>query len=248
LACSFFSDYRLAILSDQLSSRDDRWHMENAFAALLQNLRVKPRAQVVDGMGHRVPFCRLGVRRTGSTELVLVHRDSLALPTSAPPEVDAELQFDSPAYTYDLDNGVYLGNHDRLKLRIGPYTFRAFSRLPYQVQGVDVRVPSAVTLGNSIAVTVSLKVTAGQPCGHRFRLDVLANDGRPLRYLAREVRADCGTAAIALPSAFNDPAGIWTIVVTDLNTGVQGKAQLTLAGLTQPIQEPQPLQFEGIDD
>jgi hypothetical protein len=240
LGCSVFADYLRM-------GRDRRLPVEAAFAALLQNLGVTPRAQIYDATGQRVGLCQLRVRSAGSTELAVLLRDYAVLYDPIVPEIDGELRFSSFAHTYDLDNGVYLGYGDRLKLRLGAYTFRAFARLPYRVQSLGVQVVGNARLGDPIAVQASLNLAAGQPGRHHFRLDVAAN-GRPLRYLAREVSADCGAVTFTVPTALNDPTGPWTIQVTDVNTGIQGKTQVNTTTPAQPVHEPEPLLVDSVDD
>lgn len=238
LGCSLFADY----LSGR---RADRLRMEEAFAVLLQSLDVAPRAWVVDAAGGRVELCQFRARSFGTTELVVLLRDY----RDVAPEIDGELRFGAEAHTYDLDNGVYIGYGDRLKLRISSYTFRAFARLPYQVQDIDVRVAGRPRLRDSLTIVAALTVADGQPGSHRLRLDVLASDGRPLRYLSREVLAECGSATFIVPSAFNDPPGRWTIVVTDVTTGTQGRVHVHLGSrAAQPFPEPEPLQVDVVDD
>src|SRR5262249_44866323 len=155
---------------------------------------VAPRAQVIDGAGHRVELCQFGVRSIGSTELVVLLRSFLGIYDPVAPETDGELVFHTAAHTYDLENGVYLGYGDRLKLRVSAYSFRVFARLPYRVRGADIQVASGSQLGDTLTVTAVLTVDAGQAGRHRLRLDALDSNGRALRYLARELVADCGAA------------------------------------------------------
>src|SRR5262249_15962331 len=164
------------------------------------------------------------------------------------PEVDGELLFSTPAYTYDLDNGVYLGYGTQLPLRISAYTFRAFARLPYRVDGLQVVVRDSPRLGDTVTVDVVLTVAGGPAHGHRLRLDVLDSSGRPLRYLARELAAECGAATFTVPTALNDPAGVWTIVVTDVTTGTRGRVAVDLGPRTPSVRAPEPLQVEAVDD
>jgi hypothetical protein len=241
LGCSLFADYPIA-------TRADRLLIEEAFSALLVDLGVAPRAQVTDVAGHRVELCQFGVRSVGSTELVVLLRSYLGIYDPVAPETDGELVFQTAAHTYDLENGVYLGYGDRLKLRVSAYTFRVFARLPYRVRGIDVQVASGSQLGDTLTVTAALTVDGGQAGRHRLRLDALDSKGRALRYLAREQMVDCGAATFAVPTAFNDPPGLWTLVVTDVATGVQGKLQINLGVRYTPVPEQEPLQIDGVDD
>jgi hypothetical protein len=246
-----FADYLWDTLYqlDRSNRRANRLLMETVFAALLRSLGVTPRAQIVDAAGGRVELCQFRVRSVGSTELVVLLRDFEGIFDPVAPEIDAELRFPTEAHTYDLDNGVYLGFGARLKLRVNAYTFRVFARLPYHVQRINVQVAAGrARLGEAITVTATLSVDGGQPRNHCLRLDVLAGGDKPLRYLAREVMAEHGTSTFVIPSAFNDPPGVWTIVVTDVNTGTQDRVQVNLERDARPVPEPEPLQVDFVDD
>jgi hypothetical protein len=59
-------------------------------------------------------------------------------------------------------------------------------------------------------VTSGLDVGDNCPRGHYLRLDVIAENGPAIRYLAQEMKAECGIASLTIQSAFNDPPGVWT--------------------------------------
>ena len=100
-------------------------------------------------MGQGSGLCQFGVRVVGTIQLVTLVRDyaGIYVPTEA--DAEGQLKFDEAAHTYDLDNGTYLGHGDRLPLRLGRYTFRAFARLPYRVLTVLV-VARGSTKGDTL--------------------------------------------------------------------------------------------------
>ena len=249
LGCTFFADYRLTLGKSQTDpqERTNRLNLEIAFAGLLEGHGVSSRAMVVGQSGARVGLCQFGVRVAGTIQLVSLMRDFAGIYAPTEPDSDAQLKFDESAYTYDLDNGVYLGHGDRVALHLGRYTFRAFARLPYRVLGLGV-VARGSTKGDPLQVTARLDVGQGKPRGHVLRLDVIPADGHPLRYLAQESVTDCAEASFTVQTALNDPAGPWTIVVTDVATGMQGRASVTFAPMTPPLPHPQVLYIDNIDD
>jgi len=182
------------------------------------------------------------------TDLLVVLRDYNGLYDPVAPEVDGELIFHGPAHTYDLANGAYLGFGDRLQLRISAYTFRAFARLPYRVEAVDVQVTGSPRLGDSIVVTAKAITSEGEQCDHYLRLDVLDSQGGPLRHLSRETMAECGIAHFEIASAFNDPPGAWTIVVCDVATAVRGEAVVDIGPRMPLVREPEPFYIPALDD
>jgi hypothetical protein len=158
------------------------------------------------------------------------------------------MRFRLPAHTYDLDNGSYLGFGDRLRLHISAYAFRAFARLPYRVTRVDIQIAGSPRLGDTITATTVLFTEQEQPQAHRFRLDVLDATGRPLRYLASEAIGERGTAPFGIPTALNDPPGVWTLVVTDVASGTQGRILVNVGSGAFDGPLPQPFQADAIDD
>jgi hypothetical protein len=255
LACSLFADYLPKYVTSNPTTaevilwRANRYQIEEAFADLLGSLLgTEPHAKVVDRAGTRAHLCQFAVRSVGAAELILLMRDPIGSFDPVAPEVDCELRFRAVAHTYDLDNGIYLGNGDRLQLRISAYTFRAFARLPYYVDGIDVQVPGNSQVGDTLIVTATLRVANAVPHGHRLRLDVLDGSGRSLRYLAQEQIATDGTAAFSIPTALNDPPGLWSIAVTDIMTGNQTKVSVELGPNVVYVLEPEPLQIEAVDD
>ena len=54
-------------------------------------------------------------------------------------------------------------------------------------------------------------------------------DGKPCPWYAQNVPAPGGTAAVRVPLAFSDRAGRWTILATDVLTGVKGSTTVTVA-------------------
>jgi len=241
LACAVFADYLSA-------GRPARLQMEETFTTLLQSFGVVPHAQVVNSTGGRVELCQFRVRSAGSAELVVLLRNYLGISSPVALETDGELRFSTDAYTYDLDNGDYLGYGRRLALRIGNYTYRAFARLPYRVESLTVTVGAGSRLGDTLAVDASLTVAGGPASWHRFRLDVVDSSGRSLRYLAQERAAEGGIATFIVPTAFNDPPGMWTIIVTDITTGIKGTTSLDLGPRASFVAAPEPFQVDAIDD
>jgi hypothetical protein len=241
--------------------------MEAAFRALLDGAGLTPRMKVMSTGDVPARRCRMYARRLGRAELLVLFRSwrgmqntaepeiDAGVPGTAEPEIDAVVQFRSVAHTYDIENGVYLGAGDRLPLRFGAYSFRAFARLPYRVDSVDLQVEDAPGLGETIVVRARLKVGGalagpiGKSLNHRLRLDVLDESGRPLRYLAQEQWIPGLAGRFDVPTALNDPDGVWTLVVTEVMTGVTGRVAVDVGPRPAgPVPMPEPFQVDGIDD
>ena len=67
------------------------------------------------------------------------------------------------------------------------------------------------------------------PTGRRlFRCHFFAPDGSLLDAYAKNVLAEGARAEVILPSALNDPAGVYTLRVTDVVTGATAEAKIRL--------------------
>ena len=135
-----------------------------------------------------------------------------------------------------------------LNIRIDRYTYRTFSRLPYQVTGLAVTAINAATLGESIEASLQIQTSGGAPGRHMVRIDVLDPNQVPMPCMSQEVSAPCGAATVVIPTAVNDPVGRWTLVANDLLTGLQGRAQIVFSGATPLVVYPEASWVHGIDD
>ncbi len=245
LGCALFADY----LHYSPTSRTDRARMETAFLGLLHSMGVTERVAVTDPAGQqRATLCQFRLRELGSTELVVLLRYYLGIYDPVEPETVGELEFRNAAHTYDIEAGAYLGYGRRLPIHLSAYTHRAFARLPYKVTGIDLQLQTHAALGNRIVMTAAVRVENGFACNHYLRLDVLDQNGRVIRYLAREAMAECGEATFVIQTALNDPPGIWTFIVVDVATGVQSQVQIDMRTQPSLVPQPEPFLIEAIDD
>lgn len=243
LACSFFGDFPWGDPAQPVQRRA----MEEQFAALLAGIGIAPRVLASSGRARASAF-NFWVREFGAAELIVVARNYVVMYPPVEPETDGTLRFKGRAHTYDLDEGTYLGFGDVVNLRIDRYTYRTFSRLPYRVTGLTVTAVATATLSESIKVSLQIQTSGGAPESHMIRMDVLDPDQAPMPFMNQEISSSCGTATIMIPTAFNDPVGRWTLVATDLLTGLQGRAQILLSGAAPPVAYPDVSWVQGIDD
>jgi hypothetical protein len=242
LACSFFGDFPWG---DSAQSAQRR-AMEEEFTSLLSGIGVTSHVQASSGSARASAF-NFWVRKFGAAELIVLARNFVVIYHTVEPEADGRLRFNGAAHTYDLDEGTYLGFGNLLDLRIDRYTYRTFSRLPYRVLGVAVNTITAAALGQPISVALQIQTSGGAPGRHMVRIDVLDPNQDAMPYMSQEVSVSCGFATIVIPTAFNDPVGRWTIVATDLLTGLQGRAQVVFSGAA-PVAYPDVSWVRGIDD
>jgi hypothetical protein len=245
LGCSLFAD-----CSYSATSRQDPTRMQTAFSRLLHSMGVTERVSISDPTTQqRAALCEFRVREIGTTELVVLLRNFSGIYRPVEPETAAELEFRNPAHTYDIETGTYLGYGTALAIHLSAYTHRAFARLPYKVMGIDLQLQTPAGLGNRIVITAAVRVEDGfVACNHYLRLDALDQNGRVMRYLACEAMAECGDATFTIQTALNDPPGMWTLVVTDVATGVQGQLHIDMRTQPSVVPQPEPFLIEAIDD
>jgi hypothetical protein len=243
LGCSFFSDYPWG----DPAQPAQRGAMEVLFAALLAGVGVMPHAKAT-AAGARASAFMLWIRRYGLAELIVLARNFVVIYPTVEPEVDGTLTFNGAAYTYDLDEGTYLGFGDRLDMRMSRYTYRTFARLPYRVLSVAVTAAPTALLGQPLSISVRVQTSGGAPGQHMVRIDVVDPSGHAMPYMSREVSTTCGSVTVVVATALNDPPGRWTVIATDLLTGVESRAELVLSAAPAPVAVPEVNWVHGIDD
>jgi hypothetical protein len=243
LGCSFFSDFP----TGDPSQPAQRLAMEEQFTLLIAAAGISRHAQINVANSRAADF-RLWIRQYGAAELVVVARNYVVAYPMVAPELDGTLTFASSAHTYDMDEGTYLGFGYRLAIRVHRYAFRTLARLPYRVLGVTVTPGGAIVLGQVLTLSVQLQVSAGTPGLHLIRIDLIDGNHHPIDDLSREIPVTCGTATTSIPTALNDPIGPWTVLATDLLTGIQARASISITGAVLQIAVPAVTRVLGIDD
>ena len=243
LGCSFFCDYPWG----DPAQPTQRQAMEGLFASLLATLGITPHVQATSS-GARASAFMFWVREYGSAELIVVARNFVVIYATVEPEIDGTVTFNGNAYTYDLDEGTYLGFGDRLDTRMSRYTYRKFARLPYRVLSITVTTAASAILGEPLTVAIQLQSSGGVFGQHLIRIDVTDGSGNPMPYMVREVSITCGRGTVVIATALNDIAGRWRVIATDLITGMHGQAEILLSESPSLVRLPSVKVVQGIDD
>jgi hypothetical protein len=176
--------------------------------------------------GTQAPWIWTAVKDRGPIRYALVVRNYTSIQFDTPDQ-PATVTFDRDRHLYDVLEGRYLGQGRTLDLTLVNNTARVLALLPYRVSALSLDGPAEAGTGQSVTLQAALKADAA--CGdHLLRLEVLDPTGRVRREYAADVRAPGGAAEFSVPFAFNDPAGDWRVVVTDVATGTRAQATLTL--------------------
>jgi hypothetical protein len=125
------------------------------------------------------------------------------------------VRFPRKAHLYDLRRGAYLGQTDSLDTDLS-YEAQLYAMLPYRVESVQVKGPSAARPGETSVFTVSVAAGAGKPGLHVFRVEVLGPAGEALPWYAANIRAEGGCGSWTIPWALNERPGRYTLLVKDI--------------------------------
>lgn len=146
--------------------------------------------------------------RTGNIEILALHKES-----GERQQVTVALK--DERHVYDLRDQVYVGKTGRWMNQIIPSRARFFALLPERCPALQVVLPKNVRRGTVIKATVSIPAAAGL---HAVKITVALPDGTPAEWLDQTVITDQAVKEVALPIAYNDPPGTWTLTATDVYT------------------------------
>jgi hypothetical protein len=126
-------------------------------------------------------------------------------------------------HVYEMRSGQYLGQTREIRATMQPTAGQVFTVLPYRVTGLALRARGHATRGQDLMLDVALRTEGTVGKDDLSVLQVTATDpsGQEVTALRRTVEMRGGKGQIALPLAFNDAPGKWTVTVRDLATGMR---------------------------
>ena len=141
---------------------------------------------------------------------------------------DAVLRLPRQTYIYDLRAHRSLGETDRLDLTVTAGAPRLLALAGRALPAPTVAMPPRAQLGETVALQIGF---AGAPVAARsvLRVDVTDPDGRVVPYYGGTRRLQGANASLFLPLALNDPAGAWTVAVSDVLSGQTATTTLAVA-------------------
>lgn len=172
---------------------------------------LSPRASVWSG-GHPLSDTRVYYMNRGSLDLVCF------LMGKNGSKADATVKLPRKAHVYELRSSPrYFGETAEVQAAILPGIGSVFALLPYEVDRVELTAPGAAKPGELIKVSGKI-IPKGEAKAafHVARLEIAGPGGKPLACFAANLDAEGGAFERELPLALNDPAGEWTITVTDI--------------------------------
>jgi hypothetical protein len=183
---------------------------------LLANTGMKPSCELLNGKGYA--FRRF---RNGDLTLIGVVRES---------EIagNATLKLSQPAYVYDVRAGKLLGKVASVSISKDGQRARLFAVLPAPTQRLTVQVNKQFRRGDVVRARLRLETGSVKPTGRIVRVKLLRPDGVEAMTYRSYLTLQGAEAEVVIPFAFNDPVGTWTLITTDVATGVSRKVSFAL--------------------
>jgi predicted MPP superfamily phosphohydrolase len=146
---------------------------------------------------------------------------------------------------YETVTGRFLGKGKKAKLQTSGIG-NVFVALPYEIAKLAVDAPETALAGQKwrgIATVSSLG--SGKTGRHVVRMVVRTPNGRVRGEYTRNLDAPRGVAEFAVPFAFNDQRGIWSVEFTELFSGKKVTLKPLLTGRLAFKESPRPRQTSG---
>ena len=126
-------------------------------------------------------------------------------------------------HIYDLFAGKYLGEGDHWTAQVKPADVQIFAVLPYRVEGIEVTLEAGgVERGGAVKGRVAVQASGadGAFVRHVVQVEAQRPGGERPTYMRRVLETDGnGRGELELPIALNEPAGLWTLTLTDVASG-----------------------------
>ena len=206
--------------------------------ALLEGAGVRPSIEVLSAGGQRLMHAQVARYRFGEAEVLTVVIDNVALEgvvgrdgvtvyndtglgRVARQEVTVRLP--RKAYVTDVRTGKRFGFTDTVRTSVLVGDALVLGLSPSD-DSITLGGPPSAALGEHVAFNIS-----SAPAGRRLvRCHFFAPDGSMLEAYAKNVLLENSNAKVVLPSALNDPAGEYTLRVTDVVTGATAETKIRL--------------------
>ncbi len=203
---------------------------------LLAHLGTKPKVEVLDAAGKRLPQTAIARYRLGEGQFVAVLQEPTGVTTRF--SADGVTKFEAPeagggkqkvtirlperSLVTDVRTGASLGETDQVEVELpaGEALVLGLAKLR---PVLSIQAPSAGSLGDHL----ELQVQASAPGRRLVRCHFFGPDGKFLPLYARNLLLD-EQAKLVFSSAFNDPSGEYRLRVEDLSTGASAESRFVL--------------------
>ena len=207
-------------------------------SSVLAHLDIRPAVQVLDADGQAVPRAQAVRRRFGDSEALTILTENVR--TSALEGRDG----------VTIYHDEKLGDIARQQITVRlPKRYHVTNARTGEQLGETDTVNTEITVGGALVLGLSERDThielsgpgsakrgehpqftirSSAPGRGLVRCHFFGPDGLFLELYARNVLVNNGAGSVVLPSALNDPAGEYTLKVTDVITGASAEAKILL--------------------
>jgi Beta-galactosidase trimerisation domain/Beta-galactosidase len=206
--------------------------------ALLERAGVRPSAEVLSPDGRRLTHAQVARYSFGDSEVLAVVTDNVALEGAtgrdgvtvyndaglgqvARQEITVRLP--RKVHVTDVRTGKRLGLTDTVHTSVVVGDALVLGLSPSE-DAIKLSGPATAALGEHVRFTID-----SEPSGRRLvRCHFFAPGGSVLDAYAKNVLVEGARATVVLPSALNDPAGVYTLRVTDVVSGATAEMKVRL--------------------
>ena len=191
----------------------------SAFETLLAAAGVERQIEVTDEAGRRRRDIEVARWRDGGREVIALLREKVDGGAGQRQLIECRLA--RRRVVTNLRTGISTRATERTTTAIGPDDAILLLLTDAPPAAPTIAMAKTVARGNLAKAAVSLQ-GGGYRC---LRLTARGPDGSEVRALRRVVKLQGENVTLDVPVAFNDPVGDWTIVATDVTTGLSGEAR-----------------------
>ena len=127
-------------------------------------------------------------------------------------------------WVYDLKNGLTVGPAYWYIVPLETGRAMLYAHLPGPLPAMKVELPKQAGRGAPLTLKLSVPQARGL---HAIKLRATLPDGAPAKFWDQTVQVAKEPVTVTLPLAYNDPAGEWTVTLTDL-FGVETERKTTI--------------------
>ena len=208
------------------------------FEAIFESAGVKPAIVVTRAEGGSPQGVEVHTYTNGAAKIVAIHRNfQLRIDELGPPEYQSndafakeekvDINFGGEYAVYDTRTGNLLGSLQSLRTTLKPYDPLVFTLLPKPAKELVMQAPEKAKRGDAIAISATLDAPAVADV-HVFRLEITGPNGTVIPHYAQNLKAPKGAASTTLFLALNEPAGVYTIKLRDVATGIAAQKTVTV--------------------
>ena len=176
----------------------------------LEQGQVSPAFELRDARAQRLRNVEVTRWLNGPVQILSVFRHK------GQPE-PATLSLPQAMHVYDLKNRKDLGKQQSISLTVTPYRAVFFALSPTPLAPPALKASSTLAPGTVQRLTLTSALPQGRQA---VKVRVTLPDGSVADWVDSVALVDKQGAAVAVPVAFNDPRGTWTVSATDVYTGL----------------------------